>query len=77
MCVGGLVSAHSVKLLDKINNPDEPLTRDAWWHELRSEVRQHARALCCNAVIGYSETTSIWLVGVATALRFDPSPPLQ
>ena len=58
--IGGVVSAHSVKLLDKINNPDEPETRDAWWHEVRNEVRLHSRAMNCNAVMGYSETTSIW-----------------
>ena len=39
---------------------DEPETRDAWWHEIRSEIRSHYRSMCCNAVIGYSETTSIW-----------------
>ena len=48
--VGGVVSAHSVKLLDKINNPDEPETRDAWWLEVRNEVRSHAKAMGCNAV---------------------------
>ena len=58
--VGGVVSAHSVKLLDKINNPDEPETRDAWWLEVRNEVRSHAKAMGCNAVIGYTESTSIW-----------------
>eukprot|EP00731_Ephydatia_muelleri_P006978 Em0003g1226a len=60
--IGGLVSAKSVKLLDKINNPDEPETRDAWWQEIRSEVRSHARCMGCNAVIGYMESTSIWVL---------------
>ncbi|XP_054709900.1 C2 domain-containing protein 5-like [Uloborus diversus] len=57
--VGGVVSARSVKLLVQINNPDEPETRDAWWTELRKEVRSHIRALGCNVVLGYMETTNI------------------
>ncbi|XP_064634229.1 C2 domain-containing protein 5-like isoform X3 [Lineus longissimus] len=57
--LGGVVSARSVKLLDRIHNPDEPETRDAWWTELRTEIRSHTRALGCHAVIGYSESTSI------------------
>ena len=39
---------------------DEPETRDAWWSEVRMEIRSHARALGCHAVIGYYEVTSIW-----------------
>ena len=39
---------------------DEPETRDAWWKEIRREIKSHSRAMCCDAVIGYSETTSIW-----------------
>ncbi|XP_066580056.1 C2 domain-containing protein 5 isoform X10 [Amia ocellicauda] len=57
--VGGVVSARSVKLLDRIHNPDEPETRDAWWEEIRQEIKSHAKALGCHAVVGYSETTSI------------------
>ncbi|KAG7454485.1 hypothetical protein MATL_G00260230 [Megalops atlanticus] len=57
--VGGVVSARSVKLLDRIHNPDEPETRDAWWEEIRQEIKSHARALGCHAVVGYSESTSI------------------
>jgi hypothetical protein len=38
---------------------DEPETRDAWWIELRTEIRSHARAMGCHAVIGYSEETTI------------------
>lgn len=57
--IGGVVSARSVKLLDQINNPDEPETRDAWWTELRKEIRSHTRALACNAVLGYTESTYI------------------
>ncbi|XP_050181113.1 C2 domain-containing protein 5 isoform X8 [Myiozetetes cayanensis] len=57
--VGGVVSARSVKLLDRIHNPDEPETRDAWWAEIRQEIKSHAKALGCHAVVGYSESTSI------------------
>ncbi|XP_074489209.1 C2 domain-containing protein 5 isoform X21 [Sebastes fasciatus] len=75
--VGGVVSARSVKLLDRIHNPalgntrsyklldwnsvtaDEPETRDAWWEEIRQEIKSHAKALGCHAVLGYSESTSI------------------
>lgn len=57
---GGLVSSRSVKLLERISNLEEPESRDAWWKEVRMEVRSHARALACNVVIGYKEETSIW-----------------
>ncbi|XP_054160558.1 C2 domain-containing protein 5-like [Oppia nitens] len=57
--IGGVVSARSVKLLDQINNPDDPETRDVWWTELRKEIRSHNRALACNAVLGYTESTYI------------------
>uniref|UniRef100_A0A3Q3QI53 C2 domain-containing protein 5 n=1 Tax=Monopterus albus TaxID=43700 RepID=A0A3Q3QI53_MONAL len=57
--VGGVVSARSVKLLDRIHNPDEPETRDAWWEEIRQEIKSHAKALGCHAVVGYNESTSI------------------
>lgn len=53
--LGGIVSAKSVKLLDR----DEPETRDCWWTEIRMEVRSHSKALGCNVVIGYSERVSI------------------
>ncbi|GJQ66805.1 hypothetical protein Trydic_g18573 [Trypoxylus dichotomus] len=57
--LGGAVSARSVKLLERITNLEEPESRDTWWSEIRMEIRSHARALNCNAVLGYSETTSI------------------
>jgi hypothetical protein len=57
--IGGTVSSRSVKLLERITNLEEPETRDAWWTEIRMEVRSHARALGCNVVLGYSESTSI------------------
>ena len=49
----------SVKLLERISNLDEPESRDAWWTEIRMEIRSHARAMGCNVVLGYSEQTSI------------------
>ncbi|XP_071964071.1 C2 domain-containing protein 5-like isoform X2 [Antedon mediterranea] len=57
--LAGMVTARSVKLLDKIHNPDEPETRDAWWREIRTEIRSHANAMGCHAVVGYKETTTI------------------
>jgi hypothetical protein len=57
--VGGVVSARSVKLLEKFDNPEDPQTRDSWWKEVRCEVRSHMKAFNCTEVMGYSETTSI------------------
>ncbi|BFZ04098.1 hypothetical protein BsWGS_07137 [Bradybaena similaris] len=80
--LGGVVSARSVKLLDKIHNPEEPETRDAWWREVRIEIKSHAAKLGCHAVLGYMEQTTInddviVLSAVGTAakinLNFDPS----
>ena len=51
--IGGVVSARSVKLLDRILHPEEPETRDAWWAEIRTEIRSHCRAMGCHAVVGY------------------------
>lgn len=53
------MAARSVKLLERVPNPDEPETRDSWWNELRMEIRSHARALGCNVVLGYTEGTTI------------------
>ncbi|UYV60581.1 C2CD5 [Cordylochernes scorpioides] len=58
--IAGVVTAKSVKIFGQINNPDEPETRDAWWIELRKEIRSHAKALGCSVVLGYSESTNIW-----------------
>lgn len=57
--LGSTVAARSVKLLERVPNPDEPEIRDSWWTELRMEIRSHARALGCNVVLGYSEETTI------------------
>ncbi|KAF0298170.1 C2 domain-containing protein 5 [Amphibalanus amphitrite] len=58
--IGGTVSARSVKLLDRIHHPEESETRDAWWAEVRTEVRSHCKSLACNVVLGYEEATTIW-----------------
>lgn len=56
---GSAVCARSVKLLERVPNPEEPETRDVWWKELRMEIRSHARALGCNVVLDYTEITTI------------------
>ncbi|KAL4597493.1 C2 domain-containing protein 5-like [Arapaima gigas] len=76
--VGGVVTARSVKLLDRVYNPDEPETRDAWWEEIRQEIKSHAKALGCHTVVGYSESTSICeevciLSAVGTAAILNPA----
>ncbi|XP_030572145.1 C2 domain-containing protein 5 isoform X2 [Drosophila novamexicana] len=57
--LGATVAARSVKLLERVPNPDEPEVRDSWWTELRMEIRSHARSLGCNVVLGYMESTTI------------------
>lgn len=58
-CTGGVVSVHSVKLLDHIINDEESETRDIWWTEIRKEISCHAKALNCNTIIGYRETSKV------------------
>lgn len=59
---GSLVSSYSVKILRNRSRGDEGKThiRDEWWKEIRSEIRQHARAQGCDAVFGYKEATAIY-----------------
>uniref|UniRef100_A0AAG5CS02 C2 domain-containing protein n=1 Tax=Anopheles atroparvus TaxID=41427 RepID=A0AAG5CS02_ANOAO len=57
--IGATVTARSVKLLERVPNPNEPETRDSWWNEIRTEVRSHARSLGCNVILGYVEQTTI------------------
>ena len=58
--LGGVVSSRSVKHLAMLTQEDsESETRDAWWSELRKEIRKHCRMLDCNSVLGYTETTTI------------------
>ena len=70
--LGGIVSARSVKLLQN----DETEVRDAWWTELREEIKSHARAVSCSVVIGYQESISIQdelcvLSAIGTAAQLD------
>ncbi|KAJ3271763.1 hypothetical protein HDV01_006371 [Terramyces sp. JEL0728] len=53
---GGLVCAASIKILDN----DERDIREAWWSELREEMKSHAKTLGCNHIAGYTEQTSIY-----------------
>lgn len=59
MHLGATVSARSVKLLEKAAEKDDVETRDAWFNELRMEVRSHAKSVGCNVILGYSEATSV------------------
>ncbi|EDQ92905.1 uncharacterized protein MONBRDRAFT_22140 [Monosiga brevicollis MX1] len=57
--LSGVVTARAIKLLNRLDNPDDTDARDAWWDELRKEVRSHVRELGYTAAIGYSEVTTI------------------
>jgi hypothetical protein len=52
----------------------ETSIREGWWEELRTEIKSHARALCCTHIVGYSETCTIYgevivLIATGTAAR--------
>ena len=58
---GGLVMAKAVKFLGKLaSSLSDQETREGWWEELRSEIKNHASTLCCTHVIGYSELSTIY-----------------
>lgn len=57
--MGATVAARSVKLLERVPNPDEPESRDIWWKEIRMEIRSHAKSIGCNVVLGYTEVSTI------------------
>ncbi|KAG0045955.1 hypothetical protein BGZ83_008829 [Gryganskiella cystojenkinii] len=70
--LGGIVSARSVKLIEN----DDVETREAWWDELRDEIKSHARVLGCSHIIGYQEAATIndeliVLSAVGTAANLD------
>ena len=70
-----LYTFHSLPLLGSKKKTE--LKRDKWWAELRSEVRGHARALCCNCVLGYEETVTMYeetavLTASGTAVYLKP-----
>ncbi|XP_038207188.1 C2 domain-containing protein 5 isoform X2 [Zerene cesonia] len=56
--IGGTVCARSVKLVDG-GGGGESGSRAAWWAELRTELRAHARALRCPAVLAYCERAAV------------------
>jgi hypothetical protein len=71
---GGFVCAASIKILDN----DDREVRDAWWNEIREEVKSHAKTLGCTHVIGYTEQSSIddeviFLYCSGTAVNLDLS----
>ena len=53
-----LFQCQSIKLLSA-RQADHLETRDAWWNEVRDEIRSHAAALGCWAVLGYTETARV------------------
>jgi hypothetical protein len=75
--IGGLVTARSVKYLEKLSSKlSDQETRDGWWQELRDEIRSHAKTLGCSHVIGYAEASTIHddvcilsLTGTAATVR--------
>ncbi|XP_063712159.1 C2 domain-containing protein 5-like [Symsagittifera roscoffensis] len=76
--IGGLVCARSVKLLDRMEDPEKSLMRDNWWLELRIEIKSHMEAFSCNCVVGYSEYTTMYedlmvLSAMGTAANLDPA----
>jgi C2 domain len=83
--IGGLVTARSVKYLGNLaSSLSDQETRDSWWLELRSEIRNHARILCCSHVIGYLEASTIHedvailsITGTACTVRGLPDMYLQ
>lgn len=59
--LGGLVVARSVKFLGKLEATlSDQETREEWWEELRDEIKAHARILCCNHIVGYTETFAVY-----------------
>ncbi|KEG10362.1 putative C2 domain protein [Trypanosoma grayi] len=54
--IGGHISARSVKIVAKMKSKQMiSQERDAWWMELREELRANARAFHCNVILGYEE----------------------
>nr|CCC95015.1 predicted C2 domain protein [Trypanosoma congolense IL3000] len=55
--IGGHISAMSVKIVAKMKSRHLiSQERDAWWRELREELKANALAFHCNAIMGYEET---------------------
>jgi hypothetical protein len=76
--LGGLVMARSVKFLGKLEATlSDQETREGWWEELRDEIKNHARTVCCTHIIGYTETCTIYgdvcvlsAVGTAAVVKY-------
>jgi len=56
----GVVCARSVKLFSSSNEEEKMEEREKWWMEIRNEIRSHMKSLSCHAVLGYTETKSIY-----------------
>lgn len=71
------MAARSVKVIGQESKEERVAgDRDAWWSEVREDIRAHARALDCSHVLGYTETTTIHedvcvLSGAGTACVLD------
>jgi uncharacterized protein YbjQ (UPF0145 family) len=56
--IAGVVTAHAIKIFKKGSSEEKGrVVRDRWWSELRAEVKNHARFVGCQYVLGYRETT--------------------
>lgn len=54
--IGGYICARSVKIVSRVKSRQVMTQeRDAWWVELREELRANARAFHCNTILGYEE----------------------
>jgi hypothetical protein len=56
------LKARSVKVVRASANRNQKMEQqhwDRWWSEIRHEIRNHARSLNCQFVIGYSETVTL------------------
>ena len=59
--IGGYICARSVKIVSRVKSRQMiSQERDAWWMELREELRANARAFHCNTVLGYEEETQYY-----------------
>ncbi|CCW61873.1 unnamed protein product [Phytomonas sp. EM1] len=77
--ISGHICSRSVKIISRGKSKQAiSQERDAWWMELREELRTNARAFHCNAILGYKEETQCYedvvlLSLFGTAVVLDPS----
>lgn len=77
--------SRSVKFLGKLEASEaDQETRVGWWEELRDEIKNHARTLCCSHIVGYSESCVIFgdvciltAVGTAATVKYSNYPVLN